>query len=250
MGEPVEQRCCHLGVPKNRSPFREAQVGGDDDASALIELTQEMEEQSATRRAERQVSQFVKDDQIGMDEPVGDLSRLALGFFLFQRIDEFNGGEEADTLAVMFDRLDAERCCKVRLPGSRSPEENGIVSLLDELVAVKLAHERLIDLAAGKVEAALIPLGRKACCLELIGHGSDLPFRGLGLEQLGQDRDGSLEGGRALFGEITDGLGHAMHLEALEHDDDGGAGWIMTHCGSPSIYARRHSVRHWPSVPG
>merc|ERR1711965_195347 len=134
-----------------------------------------------------------------MDEPVGDLARLALGFLLFQRIDEFNGGEEADTFAVMFDGLDAEGGRKMRLPGSGAPEEDGIVSLLDELAAVKLAHERLVDFAAGKVESVQVPVGWKACHLELIGHGSDFPLRRLCLEQLGQDRNGSLEGGRTLF---------------------------------------------------
>ena len=47
VGEAIEQRGGHFGVPKNGGPFREAQVGGDDDAGALIELAQEMEQQSA-----------------------------------------------------------------------------------------------------------------------------------------------------------------------------------------------------------
>ena len=46
VGEPVEQRGGHLGISEDGSPFREAQVGGDDDAGALVELAQEMEEQS------------------------------------------------------------------------------------------------------------------------------------------------------------------------------------------------------------
>ena len=53
-----------------------------------------MEEQSTAGRAERQVSQLVEDDEVGMDKPVGNLPRLALGFLLFQRIDELDGGEE------------------------------------------------------------------------------------------------------------------------------------------------------------
>jgi hypothetical protein len=39
---------------------------------------------------------------------MGGLSCLALGLFLFQGIDEFDGGEEADLWAVVLDGLDAQ----------------------------------------------------------------------------------------------------------------------------------------------
>jgi hypothetical protein len=45
MGQPIEQRGCHLGVAKDGSPFAEAEVGGDDDAGALVEGAQQMEQQ-------------------------------------------------------------------------------------------------------------------------------------------------------------------------------------------------------------
>ena len=43
VGEAIEQRCGHLSVPKHTGPFAEAQVGGDDDACAFVELAQEVE---------------------------------------------------------------------------------------------------------------------------------------------------------------------------------------------------------------
>ena len=43
MGEAVEQCRCHFGVAKDRGPFAEAEVGGDDDAGPLIELAQQMD---------------------------------------------------------------------------------------------------------------------------------------------------------------------------------------------------------------
>ena len=45
MGEPVEQCGCHLGIAEDAGPFAKAEVGGDDDAGALVEFTQQMEEQ-------------------------------------------------------------------------------------------------------------------------------------------------------------------------------------------------------------
>jgi hypothetical protein len=47
VGEPVEQRGGHLGIAEHAGPFAEAEVGGDDDAGALVELAQQMEQQRA-----------------------------------------------------------------------------------------------------------------------------------------------------------------------------------------------------------
>jgi hypothetical protein len=42
-------------------------------------------------------------------EPGGDLSWLALKLLLFESVDEFNGREEPDALAMTLDGLDADR---------------------------------------------------------------------------------------------------------------------------------------------
>ena len=48
MGQAIEKCCRHLGIAEHTGPFAEAEVGGDDDAGALVKLAQEMEEQRAT----------------------------------------------------------------------------------------------------------------------------------------------------------------------------------------------------------
>ena len=73
-----------------------------------------MEEQGSAGGAERQVAKLVEDDEIGVGEPGGDLSWFALKLLLFESVDEFNGGEEADALAMVLDRLDADRGGEVR----------------------------------------------------------------------------------------------------------------------------------------
>ena len=47
MREPVEQGCGHLGIAEHVCPFAEAEVGGDDDAGALVEFAQQVEQQCA-----------------------------------------------------------------------------------------------------------------------------------------------------------------------------------------------------------
>lgn len=43
VGEPVEQRSGHFCVPEYARPFTEAEVGGNNDARALVEFAQQME---------------------------------------------------------------------------------------------------------------------------------------------------------------------------------------------------------------
>ena len=97
MGETVEQRRRHLGVAEDSRPFSEAEICGDDDAGALVELAQEMEQQRSAGSAERQVAKLVEDDEVGIGEASGDLPGFALVFFLFERVDEFDRQEKNRT---------------------------------------------------------------------------------------------------------------------------------------------------------
>ena len=119
MGEAVEQRRRHLGIAEHGRPFAEAQVRCDDDAGSLVELAQEIEEQSSTGGAEWQVAQLVEDNEVAIGEPPCDLAGFPLALLLFESVDEFDGGEEPDALAVMFDGLDADRRGEVRLARAR-----------------------------------------------------------------------------------------------------------------------------------
>jgi hypothetical protein len=97
--QPVEQRGCHLCVAEDIGPFGQAEIDGDDDAGALVKLAEKMEQQGAAGGAERRVAKFVEDDEIGADQPFGDLAGPAELLLLLERVDEFAGGEEADFLA-------------------------------------------------------------------------------------------------------------------------------------------------------
>ena len=80
-----------------------------------------MEEQRSAGGAERQVTQLVEDDEIGVGKPGGDLSWFALKLLLFESVDEFDGGEEPDALAMVLDRLDADRGGEMRLARAGPP---------------------------------------------------------------------------------------------------------------------------------
>ena len=56
-----------------------------------------------------------------MGKPARDLACLALGLLLFERIDQFDRREEAHSLAVVLDGLDAEGRGDVRLASPAGP---------------------------------------------------------------------------------------------------------------------------------
>src|ERR1700734_3646770 len=158
-----------------------------------------MEEQGPAGGAERQVTKLVEDDEIGVGEPGGDLAGFALKLLLFESVDEFDGGEEPNALAVMLDGLDADRRGEMRFAGSRAADQDDIVGVFQELAAMELTCERLVDFAAGEVEAGKIAIVLEAGGLEPIGRRSDLPVGRLRLQELRQDWHGGFEGRGALF---------------------------------------------------
>ena len=170
MGEAVEQRRRHLGIAEHGRPFAEAQVRCDDDAGSLVELAQEIEEQSSTGGAEWQVAQLVEDNEVAIGEPPCDLAGFPLALLLFESVDEFDGGEEPDALAMVLDRLDADRRSEMRLARAGAADQDDIVGVFQELAAMELTRERLVDLAAGEVEAGQVAIVWKAGGFELIGR--------------------------------------------------------------------------------
>jgi hypothetical protein len=95
-----------------------------------------------------------------------------------------------------------------------------------------LPDKGFIDLAAGKVEAGQVAIGREACNLDLVGHGPNLALGGFGFQQLGQYGDRRLEGRSSLLSKFIDRLRHPAHLQAAQHDDECARSGIMTH-GAP-----------------
>ena len=108
VGQAVEQRGGHLGVVEDPGPFTEGEIGGEDHAGALVEFAHQMEQQCAASLRERQIAEFIENDQVDLHEPVGDLARLAVSFLVFQRVDELDSGEEPDSEVMVSDCLHAD----------------------------------------------------------------------------------------------------------------------------------------------
>ena len=64
MGEPVEERCCHLGIRKDARPFAAGQVGSNDNRGALVELADGVEQKQAPGLGKGQIAQFTQDQKV------------------------------------------------------------------------------------------------------------------------------------------------------------------------------------------
>ena len=91
VGKSVERCRGHLGIAEDGGPFGEAEVGGDDRAGLFVELADQVEKQGTAGLRERQVAKFVEDDEVGADQPAGQLTLLAGGLLLLERVDQFDG---------------------------------------------------------------------------------------------------------------------------------------------------------------
>ena len=69
---------------------------------------------------------------------------LPLKLLLFESVDEFDGGEEPYALAMMLDRLDADRGGEMRLASSRAADQDDIVGVFQEFAAMELTDRKSV----------------------------------------------------------------------------------------------------------
>src|SRR5205814_3416497 len=71
MGQTIEERGRHLGVAKHTGPIAKGQIGGHDNGSALVKPADQMEEQLTAGLSERQVAEFVENNELDASEIFG-----------------------------------------------------------------------------------------------------------------------------------------------------------------------------------
>ena len=130
MRKAVEQCRRHLCIAEDLRPFTEVEVGRDDDAGALIEFAQKVEQQRTAGRAERQVAKLIKDDQVDLGEHLSHLSSLSKGLFLLQCVDQFDGGVEAHLAPVMLNGLDSDSCGDMAFAGVWSTNQDDVFRII------------------------------------------------------------------------------------------------------------------------
>ena len=106
--EPVQEGRGDDGITKNFAPFGKAAIGGEDHGALFVAGVDELEEQIAAAGNDRQVADFVDDEQREAAEEPDLLAQGAFAFGLGERADEVGERGEVDA-ATGFDGFDAER---------------------------------------------------------------------------------------------------------------------------------------------
>jgi hypothetical protein len=97
VSEAIEQRSRHFGVGEDAWPFAKGKIGGDDDRGALIEPTDEVEQELAARLGEWQIAEFVENDEVHAGQVIGKATLARVAGFGLEPIDEIDDVVEAAT---------------------------------------------------------------------------------------------------------------------------------------------------------
>src|ERR1700733_2926502 len=94
VGQAVEHCGCHLGVAEDLRPVGKREVGGDEQRGVLVKLADQMEQQLAAGLAERQIAEFVDDDDVVAQQHLGQPAAAAGSFLQLELIDQIDQVEE------------------------------------------------------------------------------------------------------------------------------------------------------------
>src|SRR5277367_923652 len=103
-----------------------------------------MEQQLPAGLGEREIAEFIEDDDVEASEIIGDASLASGPIFGLELIDEIDGGKEAPARSSA-DATPRDGDGQMRLACACSADQDDVALLGDEAAAGQVAHESLID---------------------------------------------------------------------------------------------------------
>ena len=100
MSEPFKQCACEPLGAKDLGPFLESQVGGHHKAVMLVGPTDDLEEQFRARPGERDISQFIDDQEMESLELFVQSLKPSFLPALHELSNQVGGGAEADSSSL------------------------------------------------------------------------------------------------------------------------------------------------------
>lgn len=185
MGQPIQQRGGHLGIAEHGAPFAEGQVGRDYQRYPLVQFADQMEQQRAAVLRERQVAEFVEDNDILVEQPAGQIPGSSGALFSIELVHKMHHTVEARLLSVQ-DDVARQGGGQMRFVGAGSAHEDDIAGRCQVISAIQLAQLGFIDLGFVELKAIQIPRHREARQAQLVFVGARLSIRHFRLQQLRQ----------------------------------------------------------------
>ena len=137
VGEAIEQRGRHLGVGKDARPFAEGKIGGDDDRGALVEPADEVEQELAAGLSERQIAEFVEDDEVHAGQMIGEPALPCVAGLGLEPVDEIDDVIEPATCAGS-DAASGNGDRQMGLAGAGATDQDGVALLGKESAASEI----------------------------------------------------------------------------------------------------------------
>ena len=115
--QAVQQSRCHAFALEDLAPVTERKVAGEQQAAAFVAIGEDLKQQLRTAAAERQVSQFIHDQQIGTIQLGQKAIKQVRLLLLFEQVHQSRSREETDRVSLAT-RSGGKGNCDVRFPGS------------------------------------------------------------------------------------------------------------------------------------
>jgi len=148
VSEPVKQCTGESLGAKYLGPFLEGQVGGHHEAVMLIGAADDLKEQLGPGLGERDVSQFIDDQEMKSLE----LFVQSLKPFFLSALHELSdqvGGCIESNVSSLGTRRKRQGTDQMRFTGSRVPDEQHVFSLIEVFSSQELSNQWFIDRGLG-----------------------------------------------------------------------------------------------------
>ena len=91
MGETIEQSRRHLRITEHARPFAKSEICGDDHRGPFVKAADHVEQKLPASLRERQIAEFIKDDEVEPGEIIGEPSLPAGPSFGLEPVDQIDG---------------------------------------------------------------------------------------------------------------------------------------------------------------
>ena len=98
--QAVQQGRCHAFALKDLAPVAERQVAGQQQTAAFVAICENLKQQLCTAAAERQVSEFIHDQQIGAIQLSQKAIKQVRLLLLFEQVDQSRSRKETDRVSL------------------------------------------------------------------------------------------------------------------------------------------------------